>query len=128
MYNKQRSNHDRQENKTRIPSWRRETRRDPGEGNQIPTGTNPGDTGSSPRVHHTGPEVHRDRVFRNFEPGYKRFSSRRLELTLLAPSWGHATTHHSTGAASSVRRSSKHQASKLQAASVELQALKIIIN
>ena len=118
MYNKQRSNHDRQENKTRVLTWRREARRDPGEGSQILTGSNPGDTGSSPRVHHTGPEVHRDRVSRNFEPGNKRFFSRRLELVQLAPSRGHATRHMYQAT------SRKQQATnnKQQASSVKRQA------
>jgi len=124
MYNKQRSNHDRQENKTRVLTWRRETRRDPGEGSQILTGSNPGNTGSSPRVHHTGPEVHRDRVSRNFEPGNKRFFSRRLELVQLAPSRGPATSHYDEVT------SNKRQAAsfKQQASSGELQAFKIIVD
>ena len=124
MYNKQRSKYDRQENKTRIPSWRREARRDPEEGNQIPTGPNPGDSGSSPRVYHPGPEVHGNRVSRHFKSGNQRFSSRRLELTLRAPSWGHAS-HHMHQATSRKQQATNN---KQQASSRKLQASKIIID
>jgi len=124
MYNKQRSTYDRQENKTRIPSWRREARRDPEEGNKISTGTYHGDSGSSPRVYHPGPEVYRDRVSRHSKSGNQRFSSRRLELTLLAPSWGHAS-HHMHQATSRKQQATNN---KQQASSRKLQASKIIIN
>jgi len=124
MYNKQRSTYDRQENKTRIPSWRREARRDPEEGNQILTGPNPGDSGSSPRVYHPGPEVHRDRVSRHSKSGNQRNGSRRLELTLLAPSWGLATSHPSQASSVKLQATSV----KLQATSRKLQAFKIVVN
>ena len=102
---------ERQENKTRIPSWRRKARRDPEEGNQILTGSNPGNSGSSPRVHHTGPEVHRDRVSRHSKSSNQRFSSRRLELIQLAPSRGPATHHmHQASSNQSQAASNKPQA------------------
>ena len=120
MYNQQRSKYERQENKTRVLTWRSEARRDPGEGSQIPTGPNPGDTGSSPRVHHTGPEVHGNRVPGNSKSSNQRFSSRLLELTLLAPSWGHATRHRFE--ATSYKLQAEATSNKRQAASYKLQA------
>jgi len=116
--------HERQENKTRIPSWRRKARRDPEEGNQIPTGPNHGDSGSSPRVYHPGPEVHRDRVSRHSKSGNQRNGSRRLELTLRAPSRGLASFPMQPASSNQSQASSV----KLQATSRKLQAFKIVVN
>jgi len=119
MYNQQRSKYERQENKTRIPSWRREARRDPEEGNQISTGPNHGDSGSSPRVYHPGPKVHGNRVSRHSKSGNQRNGIRlSLELlTLRAPSRGLASFH--------MHPASSNQS---QATSRKLQAFKIVVN
>jgi len=126
MYNQQRSKYERQENKTRIPSWRRETRRDPEEGNTVSAGPNHGDSGSSPRVYHPGPEVHRDRIPGHPEPGNQRNGIRlSLELlTLRAPSRGLASFHMHSASSNQSQATSV----KLQATSSKLQAFKIVVD
>ena len=118
MYNKQRRTYERKINQTGIPSWRREKGRSTGKRRQVSTGAHPGDAAGTPSFPNHGPEIHRDRISRHSKPGFQRsFSRLCLELNMLAPSRGLAT-------------SLSHQATslKLQASSLKLQALKFFVN
>ena len=118
MHNKHRRTYEREVNQTGIPSWWREAGRGTGKRRQVSTGAHPGDAAGTPRVLNYGPEVHRDRISRHSKPGFQRsFSRLCLELNMLAPS---------RGLASSIKQQAT--SSKLQATSRKLQALKIIIN
>ena len=75
-----RRKHEREENKAGVLTWRREARRDPEEGNTIPTGPDHGNAGSTPRVHYQGPEVHRDRIPGHSKSGYQRAGRACLEF------------------------------------------------
>ena len=118
MHNKQRRTYERQEDQTGIPSWWREAGRSKSERCEVSTGAHPGDAAGTPSLPNHGPEIHRNRIPRHSKPGFQRSSSRLcLELNMLAPS---------RGLASSIKPQAA--SSKLQATSRKLQALKIIIN
>jgi hypothetical protein len=106
-----RRTYERQKDQTGIPSWWREAGRGKGKRRQISTGTHPGDAAGTPSLPHIGPEVHRDRISRHSKSSFQRsFSRLCLELNMLAPSRGLATSHLYQ-AASRKRPSFKHQAS-----------------
>jgi hypothetical protein len=106
-YNKRR-NYERQENKTGVLTWRREARRDPEEGHTVSAGPNHGNSGSSPRVYHPGPKVHRNRISRHPEPGYE-WHGRRRSLELI----NQAATSRTTRVVVSYYLLAREQASKL---------------
>lgn len=118
MHNKQRRKNDQRNNKTRIPSWRREAGRGKENCHQISTGAHPGNAAGTPSLLNICSEVHRNRIPGPSKSSFKRSSSRLcLELNMLAPSRGLAT-------------SLPHQATsyKPQAASVKLQALEFFVD
>ena len=91
-----RRKHERQEDQTGIPSWWRETGGSTCERREVFTGAHPGNAAGTPFVSDYGPEVHRDRIPRHSKSSRQRsFRKVCLELTQLAPSWGHASRHMS---------------------------------
>ena len=113
-----RRKHERQEDQAGVPSWWRETGGSTCKRREVSTGAHPGDAAGTPLVSNYGPEVHRDRIPRHSKSSRQR-SSRRvcLELTQLAPSWGHATSHPSQATSF-----------KQQASSFKLQVSKFFVN
>ena len=84
MYNQQRRRDERQTNKTGIPSWGREAGRDQTKSNQVSSSSNHGNSGSTPRVHCQGSQVHRNGILGPSKSSQQRSSS-RVCLELITP-------------------------------------------
>ena len=105
--NQQRRKYERQENKTGISSWGREARRDQEEGHPVSTGPNHGNSSSSPRVYHPGPEVHRNRIPGYLKSSYERNGRTCLELITLPARASRANHPHRKGSVQASERPSK---------------------
>jgi len=108
--NKRRKN---EKDKSRLSSWRREARGSKENGNQISTGTHPGDAAATPRVLDLGPKIHRDRISRSSKSSQQRSSS-RVCLELITPAREQRANHpHRKGSVQACKRTSTSvQASK----------------
>ena len=111
IHNKQRRKNEK--DKSRLSSWRREARGSKENGNQISTGTHPGDAAATPRVLDLGPKIHRDRISRSSKSSQQRSSS-RVCLELITPAREQRANHpHRKGSVQACKRTSTSvQASK----------------